>query len=161
MNTCKYCFTAIPDDAAFCPGCGAERNDALNRPQRASAQGQAAPEQPVYETPVYEQTGQPVPPADTGMRDTNGFSIAAFICAFFVPVAGIVLSIIAMVQANSNAYVRPLKGLAIWALVLSILNIIFRIALLCLLFALFSGFFSNLYNYINGILNSAIPTIFS
>ena len=166
MNTCKFCFTAIPDDATYCPGCGAERSVALNKPTRApgpepardeNPQGGNAQEQPVFEQPVQENF-RPAAPAGSAIRDTNGFSIAAFVCAFFVPIVGIVLSIIAIVQARSNEYARPLKGLAIWALIISILCLILRILLLIGMFYLFSGFFSNLYDYINGLLNNAIPS---
>ena len=98
-------------------------------------------------------------PAPAYAKDTNGFAIAAFICAFFVPIAGIALSIIAMIQANSNVYAKPLKGLSIWALVISIIGIIVRIALLVAFLSLFSGFFSSLYEYINRLLNGAVPTM--
>ncbi len=155
MNTCKYCFSAIPDDAAFCPGCGAERADALNKPRRAAAE-------PAYSEPANAsgpEAAYTAAPAPAYAKDTNGFAIAAFICAFFVPIAGIALSIIAMIQANSNVYAKPLKGLSIWALVISIIGIIVRIALLVAFLSLFSGFFSSLYEYINRLLNGAIPTM--
>ena len=166
MNTCKYCFSAIPDDAAFCPGCGAERADALNKPRRAAAE--PAYSEPAYSEPANASGPEPAcapeaaytaAPAPAYAKDTNGFAIAAFICAFFVPIAGIALSIIAMIQANSNVYAKPLKGLSIWALVISIIGIIVRIALLVAFLSLFSGFFSSLYEYINRLLNGAIPTM--
>lgn len=51
---------------------------------------------------------------------TNGLAIAAIICAFIFPLAGLILGIIALVQIGKNPGEKG-KGLAIAAIIISIL----------------------------------------
>jgi|GEM_PF-5387543 len=57
----------------------------------------------------------PQPPAAPAVRETNPFAIVAFVTAFFVPVAGIVLGIIALRQISASGGTQDGRGLATWA----------------------------------------------
>lgn len=55
---CPTCGTQHPDDAKFCPGCGAP-----NAPQQAAAPQQPAPQEPTLnQQPVYQQPVAPQQP---------------------------------------------------------------------------------------------------
>lgn len=48
----------------------------------------------------------------------NGLVIAGFVCAFLVPIVGLILSIIGMVQINKNG--GKSKGMAIAGIIVSV-----------------------------------------
>ena len=55
-------------------------------------------------------------------EDTNGMAIAGFVCSFFVPVVGVVLSAIALNKVKTKVTTKG-KGLAVAGLVISIVGI--------------------------------------
>lgn len=115
MSYCKFCGSKLEDNALFCPGCGAGRAEAT---EGLPAVPERAPEAVVSEPP----------------RGMNGFAIAGFAAAFSVPLAGLILSIIANVRAKSGEYKSPMRSLAVSGIIVSIvmmvLTVLFIIAYL-------------------------------
>ncbi|NKY38196.1 DUF4190 domain-containing protein [Cellulomonas septica] len=64
--------------------------------------------------PQLPSTGHPVPPR------TSTFAIVAFIAAFMIPVAGIVLGVLARRQLSAPGSTEDGAGLARWAVVVGI-----------------------------------------
>lgn len=90
----------------------------------------AAPEQPMQSFDYSQQGQQPyggqIPPqepmggygAPQNNDKWNGLVIAGFVCAFLVPIVGLILSIIGMVQINKNG--GKSKGMAIAGILVSV-----------------------------------------
>lgn len=90
----------------------------------------AAPEQPMQSFDYSQQGQQPyggqIPPqepmvgygAQQNNDKWNGLVIAGFVCAFLVPIVGLILSIIGMVQINKNG--GKSKGMAIAGIIVSV-----------------------------------------
>lgn len=80
---CKACGHEIPNDAAFCPSCGA--------PVQSTSNAGAAPSPPPYTPPVGGQYGYvpPVPPvAPVSYEDADTLLKVA---SFLFPIVGIIL----------------------------------------------------------------------
>ncbi len=120
MVLCSHCNCAIPDNALYCPNCGASRIDAVTVSD-PPALNQAP--KPAAE-PVREE--KPVP-----KRDSNGYAIAGVILAFIFPPVGFILSILGIVFARKGRYKDPLLWLAIVGLILNAL-ILFSVILMVL-----------------------------
>lgn len=94
----------------------------------------AAPEQPTQAFDYSQQGQQPyggqippqIPPQDPmggygapqNNDKWNGLVIAGFVCAFLIPIVGLILSIIGMVQLNKNG--GKSKGMAIAGIIISV-----------------------------------------
>lgn len=94
----------------------------------------AAPEQPMqsfdYSQQGQQSYGGQIPPqippqepmggygAQQNNDKWNGLVIAGFVCAFLVPIVGLILSIIGMVQINKNG--GKSKGMAIAGIIVSV-----------------------------------------
>jgi hypothetical protein len=59
-------------------------------------------------------------PVDYGKQETSIWAILALVCAFLMPVLGIIFAIVALVKINDNPSLKG-KGLAIAGLVISLL----------------------------------------
>lgn len=72
----------------------------------------------------YVNGGSVPPPGNTvhAPEDNNGMAIAGFVCSFFVPVVGVVLSAIGLSRVKKNITSKG-KGLAVAGLVISIVGI--------------------------------------
>lgn len=97
---CNKCGNQIDDNAVVCPNCGNPTN----------AQGVQV---------VVQQTQAP--------KQTNGCAIAGLVLAFFMPLIGLILSIVGLAKVKSCG--GEGKGLAIAGLVLSILFIVLYIVI--------------------------------
>ena len=98
---CKYCGNQLKDGSKFCENCGAEVNQ------------HAATATPVDHT-------QPVQTANDAPK---GLAIAGFICSFFAPLVGLILSCIALKNYKTSTS-QDCLGLAKAGKILSIIGIV-------------------------------------
>lgn len=129
---CTKCGAELPDDSRFCYKCGSAvtpmtRTDTVYKNDYFSSAPASAPN-PISSGTELQQ--QPTTP-DEGM-----YGILGFVFAFFVPIVGLILSIMGL-NKKKNA------GLAAAGLIISILYIILAVVVLLLTlegeFSLFSN----------------------
>ena len=113
---CKHCGKEIQQGAAFCPHCGglvensAQSADPFDTPP---ASYNSAPSSPA---PAPKPTAAPVP-------QKNTISTVGFVLSFFIPLAGLICSIMGLKKADECGGTG--KGLAIAGIVISVLNMVF------------------------------------
>lgn len=81
-----------------------------------------------YGQPTMEPTmpdGYGYPPAINNNAHWDGFVIAGFICSFFIPLIGLILSIVGLHRVNKNG--GKSHGMAIAGIIISILLMIISI----------------------------------
>ena len=119
MKYCIHCGKQVLDDAIICPGCGCSvqygNNGNNGNTNSGSAQNNNNAQQQQY-----------VPPyADT----YSGLSIGGLILAFFQPLIGLILSIIAHNEAKRIGSQKSMSmskaGIIISAVILGIIALIF------------------------------------
>lgn len=122
---CRYCGKELNDKAVVCPGCGIltceesapktkEAQQIPYRPQTAYQQPQAQPQQQTYQQqPVYQ--AQPRP------RKTNVLAIVGFVLSFFVCLAGLICSAIALKQVKTSG--EDGRGLALAGVIISAISL--------------------------------------
>lgn len=103
---CIKCGSPIDDNAKFCPNCGSPTS--------------AVPSVPPAATYYPSQPQQASQPRQTAQNQTNGCVIAGFVLSFFMPLIGLILSIIGVGKAKECGNG---KGLAIAGIVLSSIDI--------------------------------------
>ena len=118
MKYCSKCGNQLLDEAVFCPKCGCAVD---NR---------------------YAPT--PAPTQQTTASGTNGFAIAGFICAFFIPLLGWIFGGIGISKANKMG--GKGKGLAVAAIIISTVVFIFSIILSIAYSAVIFGNIINMYS---------------
>lgn len=114
---CTKCGTELKDDSKFCHNCGAT--------VKPKAQEDTLGPEVFAPTPQpTAQTTQPKPqqltqqPAQQTTNQNEGiFGLLGFILSFFVPIAGLILSIIGMKKTKN-------RGFAIAGLVISIVSMV-------------------------------------
>ena len=113
MKICPNCSAELNDNAKFCSICGA----AITGDQKSE---EKTAEQTAWEQrAAYSQNGYSRQATDQAYPlSTNGFAIAGFVCAFILPILGIIFSAIAMKQIDERK--EGGKGLAVAGLVISI-----------------------------------------
>lgn len=85
---CTHCGKEIDDNAVICPNCGVT-------------------------TEKFKQTR----PAAQQTQETNGIAVAALVCAFLVPLVGLILGIVALVKSKQLPG-QPNHGMSIAAIVI-------------------------------------------
>ncbi len=112
MKYCSHCGKEVLDDAIICPGCGCSVQYGNNNVQQSKVQ----------------------PVADTH----SGLSIGGFILAFFEPLIGLILSIIAHSEAkrlgSDKSRSLSTAGIIISAVYLGILAVCVFIWLMIIIF---------------------------
>lgn len=73
----------------------------------------------------------------TSSTKTNLLALIGFIAAFIIPLAGVILSIIARRQLDAPGNAESGRGLARWAMVIGILGTLAQIGFFVLWFSLF------------------------
>jgi len=84
------------------------------------------------------QPAQPAPASPQGGQKTNVMAILSLIFAFLFPIAGLILGIIALVQLGKDKNQKG-KGLAIAAIIISVIIMIIGFLFLWAASTLFSG----------------------
>lgn len=100
MNTCVKCGAPLREGEVYCHQCGADCR-ALNPARKA-------------QEPKRKRTA-------------NVCAIVGLSLAFFVPVAGFVLSLIARENVKSGRFDKPYKSLADWGLAVSIIVLVLSV----------------------------------
>lgn len=140
---CNNCGKHISDDDAFCPSCGAR----VAPSQSVTVIRDNKPVQPAtvtYETaPAAKQTT---------VDKSNMLAVIGFIMAFFVPIAGLVCSVIGYKNSKAGA---DHKGLAVAGIVISSLSIAGTV-LYVGIYLLYCVFVLGIYGSIIGSVNSAL-----
>ena len=93
-------------------------------------------QQPNYMQPDYTQQYQAVPPqgypsVNNPQDRWNGMCIAGFVCSFVIPVVGLILSIIALVQINKSG--EKSKGMAIAGIAISAVRLVLEVVFFLLI----------------------------
>ncbi len=104
MRFCTYCGNKLPDDAAFCPDCGAPvEKDAVKSP----AATEIPQSEPIYEEPKYEAHAPEQPQTKSVIKEkrkNSPLSIIAFVLSFFgwlgLPAAA--LGVLDLVKGNKE-----------------------------------------------------------
>lgn len=92
---CSHCGKQLADGSAVCPYCGAQLK-AAQQQVPFDGNGSPAPDR----QPIYTQAPPPPPPQAYPAGDTtNVLAIVGFILAFFIPIAGLVCSILGKKKA--------------------------------------------------------------
>lgn len=108
---CSNCGQKLDDNAVTCPNCGAETGV-------SPAVGAEKPAEHAGE-PRQQQAQQYQPPRES---ESNGFAIAGLICAFFIPILGLIFSCIGL--NRSKKMNGEGKGVSIAGIVISVLAIV-------------------------------------
>lgn len=137
MSYCENCGQFLNNDMAHCPNCGTKNPE--------YAEPVPAPDPIPEPEPVYhpvEVNAEPAPAAEK-KGGTNILAILGFVASLIPAFAGLIsliLSIIGLEQIKKKNFEKPLKGLAIAGLILSILCIIIMIiAIVIFIIAITAG----------------------
>ena len=82
---------------------------------------------------------QPVAPS----AKTNTLALVGFIAAFVIPLAGLVIGIVARSQLDAPGNVETGRGFARWAMVLGSLGVLFQVVFFIVWLSLFANAMSN------------------
>ncbi len=103
MKYCSKCGKEIMDEAVICVHCGCQVSEGTTQNNR-------------------QQTVNPV--VEPG--ESNGLAIGAIVCAFLIPILGLILGIVGMAKYKTQSY----KSQCITAIILSIIVWIVSVAIL-------------------------------
>ena len=122
---CVNCGKELADDVKTCPYCGAEIGNEAIQEYDPMEDLMGFDEEPVFtEAPIAQPTQTSTENVQTG---SNGFAIAGFVCAFFVPILGIIFSAIGM--SRSKKMNKKGLGLAVAGLVIAIVSMLINFIL--------------------------------
>lgn len=96
MKYCSHCGSEVVDDAVVCPKCGC----------------------------AIEGANNPAPKTNSG--SASGLSIAGLVLAFFIPLVGLILSIVARNNAK-QIYDEKSAGLAKAGIILSVVFLVINV----------------------------------
>lgn len=108
MKVCQKCGAFAEDINDFCTVCGSKLTA-----QSAQYSGQAENSQSQPEQPPAQNQQQP-------QVKTNGLAIAGFVCSFFIPILGLILSIVGKNQIKQSNGTQGGDGLATAGIAISI-----------------------------------------
>lgn len=111
---CYNCGSKLDDKAVICPHCGVQ--------VRTLSADPAAFDEPDAKRASVSVTQSNVSPAPQPAKadSENTLAIVGFILSFFVPIAGLICSIIGLKKASRGA---PYKGLAVAGVVISAVSL--------------------------------------
>lgn len=111
---CKYCGGQIADGALFCPNCGAKQtssNDSVQKEQYTESNYQQA-------TDYNENTSAPQE------NRKNVMAILGFIFSFFIPLLGLIFSIIGLSKSKQTL---SGKGFAVAGIIISVVTMVINL----------------------------------
>lgn len=117
---CYNCGSKLDDKAVICPHCGVQVRTLSDDPAAFGERDGKHPSVTVARSDV------PPASAQRSANNENALAIVGFILAFFVPLAGLICSIIGLKKANQGA---PYKGLAIAGVIISAIAMFFNLIL--------------------------------
>ena len=140
MAICKNCGNALDDNTTFCPFCGANQSIGAKCPncgKEISGKPCYCPECGTYlggNAQNYKTYTAPNPTYTPSQRTYeeeqkySGMAIAGFILSFFVPILGVIFSIIGLNQCKNEG--RKGHGLAVAGIVISIVFFVINLVAL-------------------------------
>lgn len=143
---CKYCGNEIQQGSAFCRYCG----NATEKPAQS-----ADP----FDTPPTSYTSTPNTAPESvsaPLPKTNGMATAGFALSFFIPIVGLICSILGLKKSNECDGTG--KGLAIAGIVISVLGMVFNAIVSISIMPYFMAIWRDI---IGGIINDGYNVLFS
>ena len=151
---CYLCGKEVDDTAERCPYCGVKLKE--DEPSEAAPETNAkteekdeffdpAPAPASAPTPAPTVTTTTTQVSSNTPKQSNGMALAGFILSFFMPVLGLIFSIIGLVRSK-NGYDR--KGLAIAGLIISAIGLVISVIVFYTSFmTAFNGALNGNYTY--------------
>lgn len=125
MKVCQKCGAFAEDINDFCTVCGSKLTAQSAQYSGQTENWQSQPEQPSAQNQQQSQ-GQQYYQQSQGQQQyqpqakTNGLAIAGFVCSFFIPILGLILSIVGKNQIKQSNGTQGGDGLATAGIAISI-----------------------------------------
>lgn len=129
---CKNCGTELSNEAVVCPHCGIQVGE-LKTYNNTAQQPNNYAQQP---------NGTMQQPHNNVVKKDNTIAIVGFILTFFVPLAGLICSIIG--YKNAKKYGSDYKGLALAGIIISAVVIGAVVLIYLILICFYASFFGSL-----------------
>ena len=109
---CRKCGANVDNGSMFCPYCGTQ----MGTPDNTAQQQQ----QPYYQNPQQQYYQAPQQYNQTPAQQQNTLAIVGFILSFFIPIAGLICSILGFKASKLGA---PHGGLAKAGIIISAVSL--------------------------------------
>lgn len=118
MKVCQKCGAFAEDINDFCTVCGSKLTAQSAQYSGQAEKEQSQPEQPPAQNQQQSQNQRYYQP----QPKTNGMAIAGFVCSFFIPILGLIFSIVGKNQIKQSNENQSGDGLATAGIVISIVS---------------------------------------
>ena len=139
MN-CKFCYHEISSTDRFCPKCGANLQTMQRNTTPIAKESVVTPQEKICKScgnkipqnaivcPNCKKWANVTQTTPKSVPKTNNISIAAFICAFLIPILGLIFGCIGL--SRSKDRLDTGRGLSISAIIFSIIMFFINFSIL-------------------------------